>query len=119
LEISDGEEVVEIQMFIRKAGTTLKLPKQSLGNPKDAFEWYFDLNLIGIANFALFAAFLAMFGPPQTAIRKLGHFLECPRELLEKLIFLDAALCRRTGIQSDRHDRERIQFIPSWKTRVQ
>jgi hypothetical protein len=88
LEISGGEEAVEIEVFIRKAGGALKLPNQALGNAKDALEWYFDPNLIGTVNFAQFAAFLAMFGPPQTAIRKLGHFLKCPPELMESYCFL-------------------------------
>jgi hypothetical protein len=90
LSMFDGDETVETNDFILKAAFPFRLPNQTTSNAREALKWYFDPTLIDTVNFRQFCAFLAMFGPMGTALRKLSHFLKCPDDLGERVMFLDA-----------------------------
>jgi hypothetical protein len=86
----DGAETVETDDFILKAGLVFRLPNQMTANARSGLKWYFNPAVIDTVNFKQFCGFLAMFGPTATLLRKLGHFLKCPDELGERVMFLDA-----------------------------
>ena len=84
----DQEEVSNHE-FLRIATPYFKLPYQTESNAREALKFIFDPQSNPSIDFIQFCSFLAMFGPPRTAIRKIGHWLKCPPELRDELLFPD------------------------------
>lgn len=82
-------ESVSTKDFLKKAAPFFKLPNQREANARDTLKFIFDPEAIENTNFVQFCAFLAMFGPHHTAIRKIGHWLKCPAEMKDLLLFPD------------------------------
>jgi hypothetical protein len=82
---------VDNSEFVRKVSGLVCLPSQSIANAKETLSWFFDPENNEKVSFAQFCGFLAMFGPVPSAMRKLGHFLKCPPELRDALVYLDVA----------------------------
>ena len=82
-------EAVDPKVFVRKAAEAMRLPKQAESNARETLAWFFDIGTLDTVDFAQFCAFLAMFGPSETAIRKIGHFLKCPTELKDAVMYVD------------------------------
>ena len=82
-------EAVDSKLFVKKAGEAMRLPKQAESNARETLAWFFDIGTLDSVDFAQFCAFLAMFGPSETAIRKIGHFLKCPTELKDAVMYID------------------------------
>ncbi|KAH0794367.1 39 kDa initiator binding protein [Histomonas meleagridis] len=81
--------VVNTTHFIRKLAEKLRLPNQIESNAREALAFIFDPETQPETEFTQFCAFMAMFGPSSTAIRKLGQFLKCPEKLKDSLVFPD------------------------------
>lgn len=82
-------ESVPTKDFLKKAVPFFKLPNQREANARDTLKFIFDPEVLENTDFVQFCCFLAMFGPHQTAIRKIGHWLKCPAEMKDLLLFPD------------------------------
>jgi hypothetical protein len=56
---------------------------------RQTLRWFFDRKEIDVVKFTQFCAVIAMFGPTGTAIRKAGHFLECPKKLVDAVTLIE------------------------------
>lgn len=83
--ICGNVDSVPTKVFLSKAPNAYKLPNQSLSNARAALKFIFDPETSETTDFIQFCAFLAMFGPAQSAIRKIGAFLKCPENIKEQL----------------------------------
>ncbi|OHT04322.1 hypothetical protein TRFO_28213 [Tritrichomonas foetus] len=82
-------ESVPTKEFIKKTVSYFKLPNQLESNARGTLTFIFDPANQEETTFLQFCAFLAMFGPANTAIRKIGHWLKCPPELKDSLLYND------------------------------
>lgn len=84
-----NDVTVSTELLVRKLAEIIKLPNQTESNARNVLEFIFDPENNKETDFSQFCAFLAMFGPSSTAIRKISHILKCPDEIKDNLIFTD------------------------------
>ena len=89
--LNPNETTVNTNRFIRRVAEKLRLPNQTESNAREALAFIFDAEGQPETEFMQFCAFMAMFGPSATAIRKVGHFLKCPDKMRDSLVFPDMA----------------------------
>ncbi|KAH0791428.1 39 kDa initiator binding protein [Histomonas meleagridis] len=94
-----NEAVVNTVQFIRKVSELLRLPNQTESNARDAIRFIFDPEIQPETEFMQFCAFMAMFGPAPTAMRKIGHFLKCPQNIMNSIVFNDMSELANTNIE--------------------
>lgn len=76
--------------FIKKISSAYKLEHQMESNAREALKFFFDSeNDESETTFFQFCALLSLFGPVKTMFRKIGHFLQCPKELGDSVSYVD------------------------------
>lgn len=83
--------VVPINEFLKNASKTLKLPNQLESNAHQTLKFVFDPeDTKQYIDLVQFCSFLAMFGPHQTAFRKVGQLLnKSPIKVRNSILFPD------------------------------
>jgi len=80
--------VVPRSLFFRKAPEAFRLPNQALANARQSLEfvWVSEAQEVDLV---MFCAFLAMFGPSTTAMRKVADWLKVDDAVRENILPVD------------------------------
>lgn len=88
-KLFDDSINVKTHIFNKKLIEIMKLPNQTESNARAAIEFFFNPDDVEEVNYSSFCAFLALFSPYKTALRKIRDFFNIPPEFADNIVYTD------------------------------
>lgn len=100
-KLFDNSPSVRTIDFVKKLIELLKLPNQTESNARAAIEFFFNPDEVDEVNYASFCAFLALFAPHKTALRKIRDFFNIAPEFSDKIVYTDPVDFVKQDLESE------------------